>query len=301
MMLGWCDSCPDGQLQELLNWPEYWRPKLEFHDVCYLSSPTEEFYRRCNSAADRNEQMVGALRRNLELLDDSDLVTKELARKISVELWMKLLKDAALENPASENIPRSPENSTAWFYQELSKPPFSQLSGFARMLSLQPLQEEYFVKHFWIWRHGRDNWRNLLPYTAHCQEKAIFDRLAEIVPPDQLGAWDGLINPFVLNHGEIRGFCKWISPQYVEALRTHFQHSDYDWRACALQNYLTKTSEIILKHLWEQREDLPLWQVKLLDRRLFAPAPLSSPAIVEDIQAVEGDLRLRDPFNHRGI
>jgi hypothetical protein len=301
LMLGWCDSCPDGQLQELLDWPEYWKPKLEFHDVCYLSSPIDEFHRRCNSAANGSEQMVAALRRNLELLNDSDLVTKELARKVSVELWMNLLKDAATENPASEDLPRRPENSTAWFYQELSTHPFSHLSGFARQLSLRRLQEEHIMKHFWIWRHGRDNWKNLLNYTSYCDEPKVFDRLAEIVPPDELAAWDGILGYRAENHGEITAFCKWISPQHVEALRLHFQHNDSDWRTCAFQNYLTKAPEIILKHLWDHAYNLPFWQAKLLDRRLFAPTSLRSPATVADIQAVEGDLRLRDPFNHRGI
>lgn len=90
-------------------------------------------------------------------------------------------------------------------------------------------------------------------------------------------------------------------PTYVEALRAHFDHSDRDWGACAYQNQLAKAQEPILRHLWRRASDSFAWQAELLDRRLFAPERVRPAAIVEDIQTVEGDLRLQEPFNHRSF
>ena len=101
------------------------------------------------------------------------------------------------------------------------------------------------------------------------------------------------------NLDRIQAFCRWIPAHFSEVLRDHFNHPDRDWGACAYQNYLAKTPEPILQHWFKLVDEVPGWQAKLLDRRLFAPEGVRPAAIVEDIQSVEGDLRLQDPFNHR--
>jgi len=99
----------------------------------------------------------------------------------------------------------------------------------------------------------------------------------------------------------IRAFCRWLPPRYAEVLRDHFNHPEPDWANCAYQNYLAKAQEPVLRLRWNQVRDLSAGQAELLDRRLFAPERVRPAAVIEDIQTVEGDLRLRDPFNHRAF
>jgi hypothetical protein len=98
----------------------------------------------------------------------------------------------------------------------------------------------------------------------------------------------------------IHAFCQWLPAQYSEVLRDHFNHPDRDWAAYAYQNYLAKTPEPILQHYFKLFDDLPGWQLELLDRRLYALEPVRPAALLDDMQTVEGDVRLQDPFNHRG-
>jgi hypothetical protein len=216
-------------------------------------------------------------------------------------LWLQLLRDAAIDNPSSEPQPTTTDEWIVWLYRTLSLPAFNAPAELGRGLLEGSNRSEYFAQSLWIWLHGKEHWEQLYSYALGNQEARVFDRLAEIVPPDRLDAWDGLVLNQPTDHGEIRAFCRWLAPTYVEALRTHFDHSDRDWRACAYQNYLAKAPETILRHLWRQADEIPAWQSRLLDRRLFAPERLRPAAIVEDIQTMEGDLRLRDPFNHRSF
>ena len=155
------------------------------------------------------------------------------------------------------------------------------------------------ARSVWIWRHGKADWEQLYRTGGfRSQDREYFDRLAQIVPQDKLEIWDGLVMcDFNLN--KLQAFCRWIPPIYAEVLRDHLNHPDRDWGACAYQNYLAKTPEPILQHWFKLVDDLPMWQAELLDRRLFAPERVRPSAVLEDIQAVEGDLRLQDPFNHR--
>ena len=73
------------------------------------------------------------------------------------------------------------------------------------------------------------------------------------------------------NLDRIQAFCRWIPAHFSEVLRDHFNHPDRDWGACAYQNYLAKTPELILQHWFKLVDEVPGWQAKLLDRRLFAP------------------------------
>jgi hypothetical protein len=210
---------------------------------------------------------------------------------------VSLLREAAIRNPSKEQLTPYPEEWHSWLFLTFSETPFKELAETGKQLHRIP--NEYLVQSLWIWRHGAKQWKNLHSYAFCNQEWRVFDRLAEIIPSDDLEAWDDLVLWHPTDHGEIRAFCRWVPPKHVEALRAHFNHSDRDWRACAYQNYLSKAPEAILGHLWRQSEDLPGWQAKLLDRRLFAPEGARPAAVIEDIQKVEGDLRLQDPFNHR--
>jgi hypothetical protein len=301
LILAWCDSCPDEQLSSLLEWPEHWRPALEWHDFCWLPSPEKEFYRRCAHIDTRREQMLASLHRKVTLLHDPNGAKRELARGIAWGLWLQLLRGVAIENPGAEAQPTATEEWIVWFYRTLSLPAFAQLSDLGHELLKGSGRSEYFAQSLWIWLHGKEQWRQLHSYALCNQEARVFDRLAEIVPCDELDAWDDLVLNQPVNHGEIRAFCRWLSPAYVEALRAHFDHSDRDWGACAYQNYLAKAQEPILRHLWRRASDSLTWQAELLDRRLFAPERVRPAAIVEDIRTVEGDLRLQDPLNHRSF
>jgi hypothetical protein len=65
--------------------------------------------------------------------------------------------------------------------------------------------------------------------------------------------------------------------------------------------YLTKAPEPVLYHEWRLRDRKPGWQMRLLDRRLFAPTQVRPGPIVENIQSVDFDLRLEDQFSRRGV
>jgi hypothetical protein len=301
LLLAWCDACPDEELNSLLEWPDHWRPALEWPDVCWLAEPEEEFYRRCTDIGARRQQMVASLSRNIALLDDPDRTTKELAHRIAFRLWTQLLRDVAIQSPSAEQAPPTPEEWIAWFDRTLSLPPFVELADLGRDLLKAHPRNEYLAQSLWIWRNGEAQWRQLHSYSLFHQETRVFDRLAEIAPTDEVDAWDDLVLDQAVDHGEIRAYCKWLAPKYAELLRIHFDHPDRDWGACAYQNYLTKTQEPILEHLWRRARDLPEWQTELLDRRLFAPHSVRPAVIVEGIQKVERDLRLEDPFNHRNF
>lgn len=301
LLLAWCDSCPDEQLSTLLQWQDHWRPVLETHDEYWIPSPAQEFYCRCATVDVRREKAVAQFYQDAGVFNDPNELTRKLANKNAFDLWKCLLREGAIQSPSAEPPPPDPAEWAGWFDSALSSVPFAQIADLATYLPLPPNRKKHIVELFWIWRHGIDHWRKLLAHAFCNQGPWVFDRLAEIVPSDEIDSWDDLMLHQSEDHGEMRAFCKWISPQYAEILRPHFHHSDRDWRACAYQNYLAKTPEPILRHQWRLLEDLPNWQAKLLDRRLFAPELVRPAAIVEDIQTVEGDLRLGDPFNHRAL
>jgi hypothetical protein len=297
-IVAWCVSCPDTQLDSLLEWHDYWRPVLNRHDICWLSTPTEEFYRRSAGSESRRDEMIAALRRNLSLLHSQDGFKRESARGVAWALWLQLLREVAIENPGVEARPTDTEEWIVWFHHKLSSPPYAQLAEFGREL-LKGRTSEYQAQSLWIWLHGKSQWRELHSYSLFNQEPRVFERLAEIVPEDELDAWDDLVLDRAIDHGEMRAYCRWLAPKYADVLRSHFDHTDRDWGACAYQNYITKAQKPILQHCWRQVSKIPAWQAELLDRRLFGPERVRPAAIVEDTQTVGADLRLQDPFNHR--
>lgn len=299
LLLGWCDSCPD-DLSSLLEWPEHWKSVLEFHDVCWLPHPEEEFYRRCASIKERRAQLVLSLQQNLPSLDGPDQLTRELAGYSARCTFRLLLREIAIQNPHAEPLPLSDEAWDVWFKQKLESPAFNELAGLGRdLLKAQPYLR-YLARSLWLWLHGDDDWEPLYRSSGlSFEDSRYFERLAEIVPPEKLEIWDGLVMSDS-RFERIHAFCRWLPAKYAEVLQDQFNHPDRDWAACAYQNYLAKTPEPILQHWFKLFDDLPGWQLELLDRRLFAPEPVRPAPLLEDIQTVEGDLRLEDPFNHRG-
>ncbi len=307
LILAWCDSCPAENISSILGWSDHWRPAVEWGDVCWLPHPEDEFYRRCTSIEVRREPMIAALRRNLTLLKSPDETTHDLAKGSAFRLWMHLLRDVAIQNPAAEQVHTTPEQYMAWLDSTLALPAFSdvlELGSELLKIRRQSGPDEYVSRSLWIWRHGKDDWRQLYSHSGTFRDDwvsgRVLDRLAEIVPPDQLESWGALVS-CEFRDQRIRSFCRWIPPRYAEVLRDHFNHPEPDWAACAYQNYLAKAQEAVLRLLWNQVRDLPAWQAELLDRRLFAPECVRPAAVLEDIQTVEGDLRLQDPFNHRAF
>ena len=300
LLLGWCESCPDDHLSSLLEWPEHWKSALEYHDVCWLPHPEEEFYRRCESIEERRAAMIASLQRNLPLLESPNQLTKELAGYSARPTFRLLLRDIAIQSPCAEPQPLTDEAWDVWFKAKLESPAVREHADLGHnLLKAQPYLR-YLAQSFWIWLHGKDDWESLYSGIGFSfAGDTYFEQLGGVVPPEKLDIWDGL----VMNESRferIHAFCQWLPPKYAEVLRDHFNHPDRDWAACAYQNYLAKTPEPILQHWFKLFDDLPGWQLALLDRRLFAPEAIRPASLLEDIQTVEGDLRLEDPFNHRG-
>ena len=76
--------------------------------------------------------------------------------------------------------------------------------------------------------HGPSDWGKLHELARGNNELFIFDRLAEITPPDQLEEWDCHVLHEPEDHGQIKAFCRWVPAEYAAVLRSHFDHSDSD-------------------------------------------------------------------------
>lgn len=305
LMLAWCDTCPDNELDSILNWAEFWRPVLKQGDICWLHAPEDEYYRRSTDIQRRYHPMLNSLRKSVALLSDADETIREIARTSSYRLLRYLLRDVAIQNPAAVPFHTTAEQYQPWMDDILSSSPFADITNAGGEL-LKSLREratdEYVARSLWIWLHGKGNWEQLYSVSGMFRHDwisgQVLDRLAEIVPEDELETWGTLVT-WDSDDSRIRAFCRWLPPKYADVLRDHFNHPDRDWGACAYQNYLSKAQEPILRLMWSQSSDLTKWQAELLDRRLSSPEAVHPAAVVEDIQTVEGDLRLQDPFNHR--
>jgi len=297
LLLAWCDSCPQHQIDSLLDWPDYWWPVMLRTDHGWLPSPIREFYSRCiDDPAARRERIYSAIDKYINLLSHPDDAMRQNARGLVLDAWLLLLQDVATENPSSAPGPYTPDDLPTWFKSTLAEMPFARLAEIDRRLPPSPNRTEYWAKWVWVWRHSAANWKNLHAYALCNPEERVFDRLAEITPQDDLEPWDDLLIGQTVDNGQMRAFCQWISPRYAEALRESFHHSNCDWRTCAFLNYLTKAPEPILLHHLRGADEMPVWQTKLLDRRLFAPEGARPPAALEDRQRMLADPRLKDPF-----
>jgi hypothetical protein len=118
---------------------------------------------------------------------------------------------------------------------------------------------EYLARSLWIWRHGKDDWRQLYWNSGMFRDdwisSRVLERLAEIVVPDELETW-GTLATWDSDDSRIRAFCRWLPAKYAEVLRDQFNHPDHEWSARAYQNYLKKAPEPILRLLWKQVGDL---------------------------------------------
>jgi hypothetical protein len=126
-----------------------------------------------------------------------------------------------------------------------------------RCLPPSPNRNQHWAKWVWVWRHDHTNRKNLHAYALCNPEERAFDRLAEITPQDDLEAWDDLLIGQSVDNGQMRAFCRWVSPRHAEALRENFHHSDRDWRTCAFLNYLAKAPEPILRHHLRGADEMP--------------------------------------------
>jgi hypothetical protein len=295
-LLAWCDSCPQDQIDSLLYWPDHWWPAMLPSDHGWMPSPVREFYRRYTEGSPkRRERMFSAIERYLSVLDHCNDAMRSNVLRYVLDVWLILLRDVAVENPSQEPQAPSSDDLTSLFESTLIESSFAKLAEIDRFLPDSPNRNRW-AKWLWVWRHSDATWMDLHSYALWNHDEHVFDRLAEITPKDEMEAWDDLLINQPADNGEMRSFCKWIAPRYAEALRDHFQHNDRDSRTCAYLNYLSKASEPILKHHWRRVDEMPLWQTKLLDRRLFAPEPARPSDLLEERQLMIADPRLEDPF-----
>lgn len=301
-MYAWCDSCPDGDLATLLEWPDHWGNVLNENDVHSVVDFAAEFHRRSADRDACHAELVKFLAfESAYARYPSDLRGK-LAIRNAVRAFPLLLKDTADRHHGACTPMEHPFDWRIWFSEVLYEPEFAHLAELGDyVLGNGTRRLEYLANSFWIWRHGPDQWKQLGQYAYSHRERLVFDHLSTIVPKAELAEWDSHVLYRSVDNGEIRAYCHWMPAEYAETLRVHFDHPDGDWAACAYQNYLAKVPEPVLQHFWRRGRDLPSWQAKLLDRRLFAPEPVRPDAVVNDVRDVGADLRLEDPFNDRGF
>jgi hypothetical protein len=305
-ILAWCASCPEEEMTSLLDWVEPWEPLFRAKGVSpLLPVPEREFFRRCKDKRLRRSLMcvhlAAAAQRFREGQDSSD---RAVVRGSIHALLRLLLFDTGAPCP-TEQIPDCAESWKAWLDRILTTAAFADVAAAAgEFLSWYGghIDTDRAARHLWVSCHGADDWERLHQFALQHDDSFIYDRLAEIMPPDRLEEWDWLVLHQSEDKGRMRAFCRWLPAEYADVLRTHFDHSDADWGACAFHAYLAKAPEPVLQHQWRRRADLPGWQVRLLDRHLFAPLSIRPGPVVEDIQEVEWwDFRLADPFSRRGI
>lgn len=308
-MQAWCDSCPSNALPSLLDWTEIWKPVLEADCFVVSPYPEEEFYHRCGDRAIRYRHMYARLATTTQQFRSGTIDFRTASTSIR-QLLKFSLKDAATMSPCPNGfIPASTEEWSKWLDETLCTPLFAEIATAAGEFlkawqlgpKLPPTDAEYNARWVWVHCHGPTDWNKLHELASQETESFIFDHLAEITPPDQLDAWDDLVLFTSEDHGQMRAFCRWLPVEHPHVLHDHFNHPDPDWAACAYQCYLAKAPQPVLLHEWRKREERPGWQTKLLDRRLFGPDSVRPGTIVEDIQKVDFDLRLKDPFNRRGV
>ncbi|MCU1233136.1 MAG: hypothetical protein JWP63_1103 [Candidatus Solibacter sp.] len=209
------------------------------------------------------------------------------------------LKNAATASTGlAESMPD--EEWNRWLAETIASPAFAEVSQAAGEF-LGWYNGDYQARWVWVHCQDSDNWERVHQLACEYSEFFIFDRMAEITPSDRLEEWDRHVLHETENHGQIAAFCRWLPVELAGVLRIHFDHSDEEWGACAYQGYLAKSPEPVLRHDWRCRETLPNWQVKLLDRRLFAPEAIRPAPEVVDIQTAEWDFRQVEPFSRRGI
>jgi hypothetical protein len=302
-VLAWCASCPDDEVNSLLGWAESWEPVLKTKGCsCLLPRPEREFFRRCTDKSLRSSLMCTHLAAATQRFRQGGDFDRSVARGSIHGLLRLLLLDSNAPCP-TEPVPRSAEDWKNWLGRVLATPPFADVAGAAQeFLDWYGWHEtETAARRLWASCHGPSDWMALHEFAQYCEDPFIYDRLAEIMPSDRLEEWDRHVLYEPNDHGQIQAFCRWLPDAFADVLRSHFDHPEMDWAPCAYQAYLFKTPEAVLQHHWRRRDKLPGWQVRLLDRRLFAPLAIRPGLVVEDVQDAEGDFRLQDPLNHRGI
>jgi len=300
-LLAWCDSCPRADLPSLLEWRETWRPVLKAGGFPPPPDPEDEFYQRCGNRTVRLREMCAHLEAAARSFRQGGEVETSLARASIHSLLHWTVKDAAVgASCLAESMPDCSEEWSRWLAQTLAAPAFTDIATAAGEF-LGWLTGEFNARWLWTYCHGPNDWQKLHQLALQCDDWFVYDHLADIMPPDRLEEWDSLVLWESEDHGQMRAFSRWLPPEYAAVLRSHFDHSDSEWGACAYQAYLAKSPEPVLVHEWRRRESLPAWQVKLLDRRLFAPEAVRPGPIVEDVQDAEADFRLEDPFSRRGL
>lgn len=303
-MIAWCASCPQDELTSLLDWSEHWEPVFSALGVDALSPlPMREFFLRCKDRPLRRSLLCAHLAAAAHRFRQGRDLDRSMARASIHALLRLLLLDTATPCP-TQPAPDSAEDWKSWLDRTLATAPFDDVRAAAGEFLIWYaglIDPGRAARRLWVACHAPGDWRSLLQFALLHSDGFIYDRLAEIMPSDRLEEWDWLVLQEPHDHGQMRAFCRWLPPEYAEVLRSHFDHPDADWAACAYHAYLAKAPEPVLHHLWRTRDRLPIWQVRLLDRRLFAPPALRPGPIVEDVQDAELDFRLEDPLSRRGI
>jgi hypothetical protein len=302
-ILAWCESCAEEEVTSLLDWAEPWEPVFRAKGVCpLLPIPEREFFRRYRDRPLRHSLMCAHLATAAHRFREGGDFDRDVVRGTVHLLLRLLLIDSAAPCP-TEPIPDSAENWKAWLDQILTTAAFADVrdAGGEFLNWYGHVDPERAARRLWVSCHGPDDWRQLHQLALQNSDCFIYARLADVMPVDRLDLWDSLVLYESEDNGQMRAFCRWLPAEYADVLRSHFDHSDADWGACAYQAYLAKAPEAVLQHQWRRRESLPGWQVRLLDRRLFAPPSIRPGPVVEDIQEAEWDFRLEEPFSRRGI
>lgn len=300
-LMAWINITNSLNPETLLEWWELTAKSGTFirDDWFYTPLLIEEYAKKLENKSERRSKLLDVV---LSKADRFNLHNP--IHNICLEL---IIRDIASEVP--EIKVEMPETDKGWFtflYSHLAQLGFPDIAtickgacipnqGYGHILS--------FAKLLWIYSNYKHSLDDLLDDICTIEEISPYESLrllSLLAPKNKIEAWETVIEYPDRGLYPMVAFCKWLKPSYRDSLSPYFGHYDNETAACAYQAYLHKTPKSVANSLWGKNyQHRPMWQDIILDRLLFAPKAIKPPAVVEDVQAVEYDMRLYDPLNIR--
>lgn len=280
----WCDVTAGEPAPRVLDWPA----RVPGKDV--RSLVLAEYRRREPDPAARVRTLCG------------------LAREPGVPLlrrWQlirEILRAAASTLPTPEGpLPEDPDARAEWLREALRE------GGWQEILDLDPrILHGSAAAVAYVHTFKADAWERLNDeldtLERDCPYEAI-RRLPSIVPRDRPDGFRRALNTEKRGLYPLVAFCRWLAPEYRDALLSFLTPewpADVEWRRpCAFTAWVYCAPEPVLA-MWRERS-LETHLAAILSRRLHAPPALRAGPWIPDVQEVEADVRLYDPFNCRAF
>ncbi len=302
LITAWCELCSESSPETLIEW---WDLSTKYHkintpNICeYSPVLIREYATRLTGTENYRKALLL-------------LLTDKLPHYCTFRTVQRLItEEIATHFPFPEDgLPKDGRKKLHWFYNCLLDHGFEEVVDvFQSNKKNQPMLYS-LPGIFWARRHLAMPWEQLKEKVDQIDRdfpyQGIF-LMEHNVPKEQINEWWIYLNPFRDMLQGSRGlypiiaFCNWLRNDFRDVLVPFFNHSDIDVAACAYQAYLHKAPRAVTEHMAKNQLRTPSWQANILDRFMHAPENIKPQKVLEDIQTIEQNIRLRDPLNHRAI